>query len=146
MAVTIAGVKELKNNLSKFLIDTDKAVSIAISKTAFAVQRSAILAIRDPSIGTHVTRYTAGGRPYPHVASKPGDAPNTDTGRLINSIAIKFTTGDHVAHVFTNLEYGFFLETVHNRPFLVPALNAQIMGFKGRVTDAVNAQIKKAKK
>ena len=139
-------VKEIQQALNKFLIDTDAAISTAVGKTAFAVQKNAVLAIREPSIGTHVTRYTAGGKPYAHVASKPGDAPNTDTGRLINSIAIKFTTGDQVAHVFTNLEYGFFLETVHNRPFLVPALNAEIRGFENRVTDAVNEQIKKAKR
>tara|TARA_R110000764_G_scaffold43004_1_gene96686 strand:+ start:10990 stop:11430 length:441 start_codon:yes stop_codon:yes gene_type:complete len=145
MAFVVKGLKELKHNLNKFLIDTDKAVSVAIRKTAFAVDKHAKLAIRNPSIGTYVTRYRAGGRPYSHVASKSGDAPNTDTGRLINSIAIKFTTGDHVAHVFTNLEYGFFLETVHNRPFLVPALNAEIGSFKDRVTDAVKAQIEKAK-
>ncbi len=145
MAVIVTGLKELQHTLNKFLIDTDKAVSIAIGKTAFAVNKRAKLAIRDPSIGTHVTRYSASGKPYAHVASKPGDAPNTDTGRLINSIAIKFTTGDQVAHVFTNLEYGFFLETVHNRPFLVPALNAEIGSFKDRVTAAVSAQIEKAK-
>ena len=146
MAVIVTGLKEIQQALNKFLIDTDDAISKAVGKTARAVQKNAVLAIRDPSIGTHVTRYTAGGKPYAHVASKPGDAPNTDTGRLINSIDIKFTTGDQVAHVFTNLEYGFFLETVHNRPFLVPALNAEIGGFKDRVTEAVNEQIKKAKR
>lgn len=146
MAVVVTGLKELNLALKKFLVNTDDAISKAVGKTAMAVQKHAVLAIREPSIGTHVTRYTAGGNPYPHVASKPGDAPNTDTGRLINSIAIKFTTGDQVAHVFTNLEYGFFLETVHERPFLAPALNAEIKNFKARVTIAVNDQIKKAKK
>jgi len=145
MAVIVTGLKELNLALKKFLIDTDAAISTAVGKTALAVQRNAVLAIREPSIGTHVTRYTAGGKPYPHVASKPGDAPNTDTGRLINSISIKFTTGDQVAHVFTNLEYGFFLETVHERPFLVPALNAEMGSFRERVIEAVDNQIKKVK-
>jgi len=145
MAVIVTGLKELNLALKKFLIDTDAAISTAVGKTALAVQRNAVMAIREPSIGTHVTRYTTGGKPYPHVASKPGDAPNTDTGRLINSIAIKFMTGDQVAHVFTNLEYGFFLETVHERPFLVPALNAEMGSFRERVTEAVDNQIKKVK-
>lgn len=144
MAVIVTGLKELQFALKKFLVNTDDAISVAIGKTALAVQKNAVLAIREPSIGTHVTRYTDGGNPYPHVASKPGDAPNTDTGRLINSIAIKFTKGDQTAHVFTNLEYGFFLETVHERPFLVPALNAEMGEFESRVTQAVNDQIKKA--
>jgi len=144
MAVKITGLDDLLLNLNKFVFDTDKAISEAIKVTAFKVHQNAVLDIKNPSIGTYVTRYTAGGQPYDHVASKEGDAPNTDTGRLINSLAVDYSTGDHVAFVYTNLEYGFFLETVHNRPFLEPALDSDKGNFSKRVTMALDKQIKQA--
>lgn len=122
----------------------DKAVDDAVRITAAKVQRTAIKTIRNPSMGTYVTRYTAGGKPYSHVAAKEGESPNTDTGRLIGSISMDHLTGKKVAYVGTNVDYGFFLETVQNRPWLQPSLNQEIAGFKINMTRAVQMQIKKA--
>ena len=122
----------------------DRAVDDAVRITAAKVQRTAIKTIRNPSMGTYVTRYTAGGKPYSHVAAKEGESPNTDTGRLIGSISMDHLTGKKVAYVGTNVDYGFFLETVQNRPWLQPSLNQEIAGFKINMTKAVQMQIKKA--
>lgn len=122
----------------------DKAVDDAVRITAAKVQRTAIKTIRNPSMGTYVTRYMAGGKPYSHVAAKEGESPNTDTGRLIGSISMDHLTGKKVAYVGTNVDYGFFLETVQNRPWLQPSLNQEIAGFKINMTKAVQMQIKKA--
>tara|TARA_R110000851_G_scaffold4689_1_gene19368 strand:- start:3032 stop:3472 length:441 start_codon:yes stop_codon:yes gene_type:complete len=146
MSVIIKGMADLQGVLNNFAFDLDKAVDDAVKVTAFKVQQSAITAIRTPSVGTHVTRYTGEGNPYAHVASKPGEAPNTDTGRLIGSILVDHHKGDKVAFVGTNLEYGFFLETVHNRPWLEPAKDEQVKSFSENVTRAIDIQIKKAGK
>ena len=95
-------------------------------------------------MGTYVTRYTAGGKPYSHVAAKEGESPNTDTGRLIGSIALDRVKGKKVAYVGTNVDYGFFLETVQNRPWLQPSLVKEVADFKSNMTRSVNMQIKKA--
>lgn len=144
MSVTISGLKQLNINIKEFTGDMDKAVDNAVRITAAKVQRTAIKTIRDPSMGTYVTRYTAGGKPYSHVAAKEGESPNSDTGRLIGSIAMDHVTGKKVAYVGTNVDYGFFLETVMNRPWLEPSLNKEIAGFKINMTKAVQMQIKKA--
>lgn len=144
MSVTISGLKQLNINIKEFTGDMDKAVDDAVRITAAKVQRTAIKTIRNPSMGTYVTRYTAGGKPYSHVAAKEGESPNSDTGRLIGSIAMDHVTGKKVAYVGTNVDYGFFLETVMNRPWLEPSLNKEIAGFKINMTKAVQMQIKKA--
>ena len=141
MSVIIDGLAELDRNFKKFFLDMDKAVDDAVRITAIKVQQSAVRSIRDPSIGTYVTRYTGGGKPYLHVASKEGDAPNSDTGRLIGSVDMRHHKGAKVAFVGTNIDYGFFLETVMNRPWLEPAKNKEVAFFKSNMITAINKQI-----
>tara|TARA_R110000744_G_scaffold210451_1_gene329567 strand:- start:3220 stop:3654 length:435 start_codon:yes stop_codon:yes gene_type:complete len=144
MSVLITGQADLDMALKMFLVNTEKAIDDAVRITAVKVQKSAIKSIREPSMGTYVTRYTAGGKPYSHVAAKEGESPNTDTGRLIGSIALDHHKGKQVAYVGTNVDYGFFLETVMNRPWLQPAKDREIVFFKDNVTKAVQMQIRKA--
>ena len=144
MSVTISGLKQLNINIKDFTGDIDKAVDNAVRITAAKVQRTAIKTIRNPSMGTYVTRYTAGGKPYSHVASKEGESPNTDTGFLIGSISLDHYKGKKIAYVGTHLDYGFFLETVQNRPWLQPSLNKEAAGFENNMTKAIQMQIKKA--
>ena len=144
MSVVIEGLAELDIALKSFLLDTEKAIDDAVRITAVKVQKSAIKSIREPSMGTYVTRYTASGKPYSHIASKEGESPNTDTGRLIKSISLDHHKGKKVAYVGTNVDYGFFLETVMNRPWLQPAKDKEVVFFKDNVTKAVQMQIKKA--
>ena len=146
MSVIIKGMAELQSALNSFAFDMDKAVDDAVKVTAFKVQQTAITSIRDPSVGTYVTRGNGNGNSRTHIASKPGDAPNTDTGRLIGSIIVDHHKGDKIAFVGTNLEYGLFLETVHNRPWLEPAKDKEIKSFSDNVTAAIDIQIKKAGK
>jgi len=144
MSVLITGQADLDMALKMFLVNTEKAIDDAVRITAVKVQKSAIKSIRKPSMGTYVTRYTASGKPYDHVAAKEGETPNTDTGRLIGSIALDHHKGKQVAYVGTNVDYGFFLETVMNRPWLQPAKDREVVFFKDNVTKAVQMQIRKA--
>jgi phage gpG-like protein len=144
VSVTIIGEAELNAALDSFAFNLDEAIDDAVRVTAIKVQQSAIKSIREPSMGTYVTRYTASGKPYSHVASKEGETPNTDTGRLIGSIALDHHKGEKVAYVGTNVDYGFFLETVMNRPWLQPAKDREIGFMKVRIKSAINKQIKQA--
>ena len=146
MSVVINGMEEISTSLKTFLLDMNKAVDDAVRITALKVQKTAVKDIRDPSVGTYVTRYTEGGKAYSHVASKPGDAPNTDTGRLIGSVAVDHHKGQKVAYVGTNVDYGFFLETVMNRPWLEPAKQKEIKFFEKNMKMAVDKQIEAAGK
>ena len=103
--------------------------------TAHKVRVSAIKSMRDPSQGE-----TYGN----HVASAPGDAPNVDSGRLVASVAIEHNKGSMRAKVGTNLDYGLYLETVKDRPWLVPALDMNIKDFAANLETVIDKQIREA--
>lgn len=143
---SVTGMKDLEKNFQRFAQKTDLQLSDLVGKTAFMVEREAATAIREPSIGKSVTRYTAGGNPYDHIASKEGDAPNTDTGRLINSLFVNHEKNSLDAEVGTNLNYAFFLETVKNRPFLLPAFKSIVGDFSKELKGKLAKVVKKAGK
>lgn len=136
----VKGVEELKSAFKKFVFDMDKAIDDAVRITAFKVQSTAVLAIREPSnSGNFVGKRR-------HEVSKEGDSPNTDFGELIGSIQVDHKKGSQVAFVGTDLDYGLFLETTHNRPWLEPAKIKEIGFFSDNVALAMDSQIKKAGK
>ncbi len=69
-------------------------VAAAVYKGGRLVQSTVIKSIKNQSVGETVTRIKPGQAPSDHVASKPGDAPNTDTGELIRGIQIEITGAD----------------------------------------------------
>ncbi len=143
MAGEVKGLKGLQFPFNKFAFDLDKAIDDAVRVTAFKVQITAMDNIRTPSrSGNFVSR----GKTARHEISKEGDAPNTDSGRLIGSIAVEHERGSQIAFVGTNLDYGLFLETTLNRPWLEPAKNKEIKFFSDNMSNALDFQIKKAGK
>ena len=145
----VKGLRELEKNLQQLGIDITGFVDGAVNDVALQVQSTAIKSIHKVSPGQTVQRQRQGGEgTYDHVASKPGDAPNTDTGRLSNSIALEHRKGSREAYVSTDVEYASELEfgtrRVEARPFLQPAVDsADIIGASTR---AVNRAIEKANK
>jgi phage gpG-like protein len=140
--IVVEGLQEIQAEFKKFVFDMDKAIDDAVKITAFKVHNTAIESIREPSSsGNFVSRGTKR-----HEISKEGDTPNTDTGRLVGSIAVSHEKGSQVAFVGTNLDYGFFLETEMSRPWLEPAKNAEVSFFKNNIANAMDSQIKKAGK
>jgi len=138
--IIIKGEKELEVSLKKFVFNMDDAIDDAVRITAFKVLNTATQDIREPSnSGNFVTKGTV-----THEVSKEGDAPNTDTGRLIGSIIVDHHKGDQVAFVGTNLDYGLFLETTLNRPWLEPAKVKETAFFANNMAAAMDSQIKKA--
>jgi HK97 gp10 family phage protein len=83
-----------------------------------------------------------------HVASAPNNPPNTDTGRLVQSIGVNFEQSKMEAIVGTNLKYGRFLEVgtkkISPRPWLFPAFEAHKEKIRRTVQGALSKSIKKA--
>lgn len=81
--------------------------------------------------------------------SKPGEPPNTDTGRLVSSIKFEFIEPG-TALVGTNLKYGAWLEfgtqNVAARPWLAPAFLAWTPWLTKELTKVANKIIRKAGK
>tara|TARA_B110000881_G_C18199476_1_gene328822 strand:+ start:25 stop:483 length:459 start_codon:yes stop_codon:yes gene_type:complete len=141
MTVKIDGIRALETTLSALNDVLDGAITDAIKGIAEEVKREAVFSIRETSGGEVVRRYGVQGG-YDHVASKVGDAPNDDTGDLVASIKIAYTNDDFIAHVYTELNYGLYLETVLDRPWLQPALDKVQPEFKRVLTSKIRKHLR----
>ncbi len=140
----ITGLDEIKYALNKFSLDMATVTDNTVRITAFDVLNIATQSIKEVSnSGRTVLRTKDGKR---HTISREGDAPNSDTGFLIERIHMLHDKGSQVAEVGTNVTYGATLETTQNRPWLVPAKDAAMAGFQKNVTRAIEIAIKKAGK
>jgi len=76
-----------------------------------------------------------------HQASAPGEAPASDTGRLVNSTRIEYDVPQLSADVVVSTEYAHALEygtqTIEPRPFARPALANK----RAEIEDDVNAEL-----
>jgi len=125
--------KEVERELSALAKEYGEATVKAAVTSAQLIRGEAIKSIQYASMGTIVTRHTSTGQPYEHVAAKPGAAPNTDTGALVNSIQVEGDAGGLLGQrakgifVGTRLPYGAYLEYgtkgMLARPWLWPALD-----------------------
>ena len=108
------------------------AVDAGVVQIAGEIQREAVLSINKQSQGKEVKR---GKRR--HTVSKEGEAPNTDTGRLVGSIAIRHKKGTKEAMVFSDLDYAAYLEFALDRPWLEPAVNLKKPFLQTAIADAM---------
>jgi len=124
-------VGKIKNGLAfeKKLANFQKSVLAgqvkAMQQAVFLIHETAVKSIQDNSSGTPQVRYT-NGRKRVVLASKPGSPPNTDTGRLVQSIKFDFKNNGLTGRVGTNLRYGAHLEfgtkDMKKRPWLSAAI------------------------
>jgi len=124
MSVKITGQAELERNLRKLGNKYGNNTAKGLIMAANIVRGDAIKSIQTVSNGRMVTRTTAAGNEYEHTTSKPGDAPNTDTGRLVQSIQVEVKKDG--VYVGSGVEYAKKLEfgtsNMAARPWLIPAL------------------------
>jgi HK97 gp10 family phage protein len=133
MKAVLTGDKELIANLRKFGAQADAALAQIVMATAQNVRTHAIRAIQGgPKTGK---AYKKSSPNRTHRASASGQAPATDTGRLVSSIAADIT--GLTAEVSANVQYAAPLEfgTVNmgSRPFLQPALESEREKFNMRL-------------
>lgn len=128
---TVQGLAELRANVDKLAAQIGPHLTKAAYKGARIVQTRVIKSIKSQSQGEEVERRHPGQKPYSHIASKPGDAPNTDTGELIRGIQVEVTPKAVLVGVeasqdakATALEFGTMDGRLAARPFLFPAFEA----------------------
>ena len=139
----IDGLNNVIKQLSSFGAGANRATGEAVFATALAVRNTAIASIQERSYGNEVKRKGQGGNYYKHVAAKRGDAPNTDTGVLVGSIAVEHKENSLIAYVGTSIEYGATLE-FNAWEWLDPAVNANKKTFQNEMVKAVNREIARA--
>lgn len=149
MSITVTGDKELNRKLKKLGFKMGQAIDAGVFITAQDVRTDAIKSIQSLSTGKVVQRSRQGGGTYTHVASNEGQAPNTDTGKLVASIAVEKEKEANYL-VGSNLEYASFLEfgtsKTGPRPWLEPAMRKNIGELNKNISKAADLTIKKASK
>jgi HK97 gp10 family phage protein len=118
------GVDKLLKQMKNISSESVKASHEALAEGILEIHATAVKSIQAQSSSSgHETRYN----PKRLVkVSAEGHPPNTDTGRLVQSIQFEIEPEKGVGRVGTNLKYGADLEfgTLHMaaRPWLLPAL------------------------
>ena len=149
MSMKITGDIELTATLRRLGADMQDAVDKGVFVTAHEVRTTAIKSIQSQSAGRMVSRSRQGGGVYAHIAASAGAAPNTDTGKLVASIAVEKESDAHYT-VGSNLDYSAWLEMGTSkmlpRPWLEPALRANINNLRDNIVKTANLAINKASK
>ena len=142
----VVGLDKLLKTIDNLRIDTNKYSVDANIAGGKLVESDAKRSIQKRSGGKVVTRYRNGGTPYNHQVSKAGEAPNTDTGKLVSRINSEVQAGG--VFVGTTVDYGkhqeFGTTDMSARPWLMPALNGRKDDIGKLQIGAVNKAIKGA--
>jgi hypothetical protein len=147
---TVQGLAEMRANIAKLSADIGPHLTKAAVQGARLVQSRVIKSIKTRSQGEEVERQHPGQAPYDHTASRPGDAPNTDTGELIRGIQVEITPSAVFVGVEASqdakamgLEFGTMDGRLAARPFLFPAFEASkseiVELLKQAIKDDINA-------
>lgn len=136
LSAKISGVDSIVKKLSQIRDDALAGQIDALTQSVLAIHQTAVYMIQDNTDGEPQTRY----KPKRQVfASFPGDPPNTDTGRLVQSI--QFEIDGNVGYVGTNLVYGAWLEfgtkNMAPRPWLSVAVESNAANVGQIFADAV---------
>lgn len=126
---TIKNTDRLLKKFKRIETDSKQGQIKAVQDAIFLIHSIAVESIQDNSSGTPAIRYS-NGRKRHVLVSAPGTPPNTDTGRLVQSIKFDFKKNGLIGRVGTNLKYGKALEFGYKkgkrvlaaRPWLAPAV------------------------
>jgi HK97 gp10 family phage protein len=138
--LALVGDKELIAALKKYGAAAAVEVEKAITKTAINIHSDAVKSVSRAGSGRLYKRGPGRNLSATHRASKPGDPPAKDTGRLVSSLVWKMD-GDSalVGSSITNPPYPMWLEfgtqNMEPRPFLGPALEKNTDKFMQRLKD-----------
>ena len=147
MSVKVSGVKDFKFAMDRLGDAFNDAVTEALFLVANDIRTHAIKSIQTQSFGSYVKRSKQGGGTYDHIAARAGSAPNTDTGKLVLSIAAE-RLGPFRYTIGSNLPYAGWLEfgtkKMGARPWLEPAFRAESGKLIGRIQQTVNIKLKAA--
>lgn len=120
---SIKGAEKLRKKAERMADIFENARTRAVQDATFQLHETAVRLVSDTSDGTPQLRYN----PKRTVnASAPGDPPNSDTGRLRQSINFAFSSDGATGMVGSNLKYAAYLEfgteDMAPRPWLSTAL------------------------
>jgi len=140
MSVKVTGVNSFRRKMQLLGESFDEAVDEGVFGAALEIQGYARESIQEVSPGSTVVRYSQDGNPYSHVAADRGQAPNTDTGDLVNAIQVeKMADSIYRVGATAKAPYATYLEFTH--PWLQPSLESNRWAVKRNIIRSVNNAI-----
>jgi len=122
----VSGSQDILKRLRKVSNNVDEIAAESVYLTANLIKNTAVESINKVSVGETVRRARQGGGMRNHIASRPGDAPNTDNSDLVKSISVQPLQPKKTMTVGVNAEYAQALEfgtkKMKARPFMQPAI------------------------
>lgn len=147
ISVKIEGLEELRAEMRRINAGVDEVVTQAEDATAIAIRARAIKSFHNGPASGRIYPTVTGRRGKPHQASAPGQAPMSDTGVLAgrtkagSAAEIKWERDRKGALTGTDVKYGLWLEIgtakMAPRPWLVPAVEAELPEFRKRLVAAI---------
>lgn len=136
MTIKLEGDAQLIAALKKFGREAEAEISRAVQATAIEVRGDIVKRYqRGPKTGITYRRGSIS-----HTASAPGEAPATDTGRLVNGMAYQMVSRTS-AEVTNSVEYGAWLEfgtqNIQPRPAWRPAVKEAEPKYNKRMETAL---------
>ena len=132
----LEGAEELAKALKAFQALAGKEIADATVAAGKLVTGDARKSVQALSPGAPVIRFPRGQAPKAHITSRPGDAPNTDSGQLVNGIEMSIKPDGvyvgvgrkGVRDYATYLEFG--TRKMRARPFIQPALAGRLNDYR----------------
>lgn len=142
MSVKVEGVGDTVFNLNYLLNAIDSGVDKAIRVGALSVEATAVKKIQRGTKTGNI--YTRGS--ITHQSSAEGEAPATDTGALVKSIAaVKAIGGSGDWLVGSNLKYASYLEfgttDMKPRPWINPSLEQNRRHIEALIKKALRKEL-----
>jgi len=140
MSVKVTGLNGFRRKMQLLGDSFGEAVDEGVFGAALEIQGYARESIQEVSPGSTVVRYSQDGNPYFHVAADRGQAPNTDTGDLVNAIQVeKMADSIYRVGATAKAPYATYLEFTH--PWLQPSLESNRGAVKRNIIRSVNNAI-----
>lgn len=134
------------DKLDKATADIQKAVAVELDKALYASAQQVVTEAKKSVLEGGKSGRVYKRRTVIHQASAPGEAPASDTGRLVNSLHAEAGQGEALAIaggssvVYANmLEFG--TSKMAARPFMFPAFEKSKAWIMARLQDAVRRAI-----
>lgn len=143
LSISIVGMKQFEKKMKQTVKDAEAATLLRVKLAVLEVHSNVIKLLQKQSSGGLQTRYRGTGKARVVTVSKPGDAPNTDSGRLISSYGFNIFKSTLSGEVGSDLGYSVDLEfgakknNMKARPHLGPAFKKYLndsKGFKFKLT------------
>ena len=143
MKMRIEGMEDLNKSLARISSRFESEATALVNRTAQNIRNTAVRSIQKRSPGGE--EYEKYNPRRTHVASSPGQPPNTDTGRLAGSIRAVMS-GTPTAYVDALADYAAHLEfgtrNMAARPFMTPAVEAERDKYRKGINELVRRSTK----